>query len=338
MDFSVRRRLLPVACLALSFFVSGCTARSSDSSEYPSRPVSYLVPWNPGGGTDTASRAMAAVLSDVIGQPVNVVNRTGGGGVIGHLAIAQAAPDGYTIGAVTVEITMMHWLGLTDLTYADYTPLAMLMNNPASVIVRADAPWNDVTELLDDVRANPGRFQASGTSRGGIWDLARMGMLEAAGLPQEALPWVPSQGAAPALQELIAGGVDVVTIALAEGATLLNVPDAADRQVKALAVMADERLAQYPNVPTLKEQGVDWSLGGWVAVGGPAGMPDSVRTRIIDALREASESPAYIQSLGQAGFNLQFLPGDEFGALMARDDERHGALLRDAGMAVSSDG
>jgi tripartite-type tricarboxylate transporter receptor subunit TctC len=308
--------------------VVGCRSGSTDGQAYPSRPLTYLVPWDAGGGTDTASRALAAVLKEALGQPVNVVNRTGGGGVVGHLALAQARPDGYTLGAVTGEITMMHWTGVTDLTPRNYTPLALLTNNPAAVTVRADAPWNTLGELLDAVRARPGAYLASGTSRGGIWDLARIGFLEAAGLPEAALPWVPSQGAAPALQELLAGGVAVVTAALAETEALRRAG-----QVKALAVMADERLGSAPDVPTLKELGIDWSIGGWVAVGAPAGLPDSLRAKLDEAIRTAASDPAYRAPLEQAGFRLQYLPAAASAAFMEEQDRINGELLKLAGIA-----
>ena len=320
-------RTIFFALLAVCLF-AGCQPSSSGEQGYPARPVRYVVPWNPGGGTDTASRVLAAVLQEVLGQPVNVVNRTGGGGVVGHLALAQARPDGYTLGAVTVEITMMHWTGLTELTYEDYTPLALLMNNPAAVTVRADAPWNTLDDLLADVRTHPGDYLASGTSRGGIWDLARIGFLKAAGLPETAMPWVPSQGAAPALQELLAGGVSVVTAALAETAALRKAG-----QVKVLAVMANERLDIAPDVPTLKEQGIDWSLGGWVAVGAPAGLPDDVRAALDDAIRTVANDPAYQDPLRQAGFHLQFLPAEAFTAFIKEQDRENGDLLKLANLA-----
>lgn len=314
--------------LFLACLFTGCRPSSTGEQGYPARPLTYVVPWNPGGGTDTASRALAAVLQDTLGQPVNVVNRTGGGGVVGHLALAQARPDGYTLGAVTVEITMMHWMGLTDLTYEDYTPLALMMNNPAAVTVRADAPWETLGDLIDDIRAHPGDYLASGTSRGGIWDLARMGFLRAAGLPETALPWVPSQGAAPALQELLAGGVSVVTAALAETDALRKAG-----QVKVLAVMADERLSVAPDVPTLKELGIDWSLGGWVAVGAPHGLPAEVQAELVDAIGAVAADPAYREPLQQAGFNLQFMPADAFARFIQEQDRVNGELLELAGLA-----
>ena len=298
------------------------------AQNYPSRPITYTVPWSPGGGTDTTSRALAAVLQDILGETINVVNRTGGGGVVGHQALATAKPDGLTIGAITVEITMMHWTGLTDLTFRDYTPLALLINNPAAITVRADAPYDTVQDLIDAIKANPGKLLASGTAKGGIWDLARIGFLENAGLQESDMPWVPSQGAAPAFQELLAGGVNVVTAALAEAAALREAGE-----VKVLGVMSDERLERFPDVPTLKEQGIDWSIGGWAAVAAPAGISDDIKTTLDDAINQAVHDPAFFEALKQAGFNIQYLPAADFAGFLAAQDEVNGQLLKTAGLA-----
>ena len=306
--------------------IAGCQQPGSSNATYPSRPITYLVPWNPGGGTDTVSRTLAAVLQNELGASVNVVNRTGGGGVVGHLALSSARPDGYTIGAITGEITMMHWQGLTDLTYADFTPIALLSYNPGAVTVRADAPWNTLDELMAAITSEPGSLLASGTSKGGVWDLGRIGFLNAAGLPESALPWVPSQGAAPALQELLAGGVQVVTAALAETDALLKAGE-----VKVLAVMSDERLEAYPNIPTLKEQGIDWSIGGWLSLGGPADLPSDVVTRLEQAVGIAVQDSAYSTPLKRAGFNLTTLYGAELATFLAQQDETNGKLLKLAG-------
>src|SRR5436309_10183684 len=115
---------------------------------YPDRPITLIVPWAAGGGTDATARIIGTLLEKEIGQPVNVVNRVGGSGVVGHSAIAQAAPDGYTIGIITVEIGMMHWQGLTDLTGASYTPIAVVNADPAGVQVAADAPYKTVNDLV----------------------------------------------------------------------------------------------------------------------------------------------------------------------------------------------
>ena len=201
-----------------------------------------------GGGTDAVARMIGTLLERELRQPVNVVNRVGGSGVVGHQAIAQARPDGYTIGMITVEINMMHWQGLTELTFRSYTPLALMNADPAGVNVKVDSPHQSVRAILDFARANPGRLKASGTGQGGIWHLAIAGLLRDQGIAPDAIAWVPSNGAAPGLQDMVAGGVDVCPCSIPEARALIDAG-----RVKALAIMAPERDASLRDVPTLKE-------------------------------------------------------------------------------------
>src|SRR4029077_21191578 len=164
---------------------------------WPSRPVTVICPWSAGGGTDATARIVAAVLEKELKQPFNVVNRTGGSGVVGHSAIATAAPDGYTIGMLTVEISMMHWQGLTELAPKSYTPLALMNEDQPGIQVSSSSPYKTVKELADAIKAAPaGKLKASGTGQGGIWHLALVGWLQAMGLPANQVAWVPSNGAA----------------------------------------------------------------------------------------------------------------------------------------------
>src|SRR5918996_3745116 len=165
-----------IATLAVASALS--LAAGTALADYPERPITLIVPWGAGGGTDATGRMIGAVLEKDLGQPVNVVNRTGGSGVVGHSAIATAPPDGYTLGIITVEISMMHWQGLTELTPGSYQPLALVNADPAGFQVRADSPWKSVKEVVDAVKANPGKYKASGTGQGGIWHLAIAGLLQ----------------------------------------------------------------------------------------------------------------------------------------------------------------
>ena len=126
---------------------------------WPERPITLIVPWGAGGGTDATARIIGSLLERELKQPINVVNRTGGNGVVGHSAIATAPPDGYTIGLATVEIAMMHWQGLTELKYSSYTPIALVNLDPAGFQVRADSPYKNMQDVLAAVKANPGQVQ-----------------------------------------------------------------------------------------------------------------------------------------------------------------------------------
>ena len=201
---------------------------------YPERPITLIVPWAAGGGTDATARIIGALMEKDLGQPVNVVNRVGGSGVVGHSAISQGAPDGYTIGMITVEIGMMHWQGLTELSGASYTPIGLVNADPAALEVAADAPYKTANDLIAAIKANPGKLKASGTGQGGIWHLAIAGMLQDMKVDPASVPWVPSGGAAPGLQDLVAGGVQIAPVSLPEARSLIDAG-----KVKSLAVMAE---------------------------------------------------------------------------------------------------
>ena len=293
----------------------------------PNRPVQLICAWAAGGGTDRIARMVGILLEKEIGQPVTVVNRTGGSGAVGHTAGATAAPDGHTITIVTVELDMMHWMGLTPLTYKEFTPIALVNIDAAGVQVAQDAPWKNLKELLDYVKANPGKAKASGTGRGGIWDLARAGMLKTAGIPGDAMPWVPSTGAATGLQELAAGGVQVVTASLVEGRSLIEA-----KKVRALANMADVRDPVFPDVPTLKEQGLNWTMGAWRGFALPKGTPAEIQGVYEKAMDKIVKSKEFVDFMKGGPFGILYKPSAEFAKFLAEQDETFGVLMKEAGI------
>ncbi len=302
---------------------------SAFAADYPSRPVELICPWSAGGGTDATGRMIAALLEKRLGQTFNVVNRTGGSGVVGHSAIANAKPDGYSIGTVTVEIAMMHWVGLTDLTPADYTPLGLYNADNPGITVSTNSEYKDVKALSEAIKASaPGTFKASGTGQGGIWHLALVGWMLAMGLDANHVTWVPSEGSAPAMQDLVAGGIDIVTCSLAETKAMVD----AGRAVN-LALMGDDRVASYPDVPTLKENGIDFTLATWRSIAGPAGMPQEAIDAVAAALAEVVEDPEFVEFMANRGFGIKYLPPAEHAAFMAQTDETMGKALKAAGIA-----
>ena len=298
-------------------------------AEYPERPITIIVPWGAGGGTDATGRIIASLMEARLGVPVNVVNRTGGSGVVGHSAIATAEPDGYTLGVVTVEINMMHWQGLTELTHEDYTPVVLYNADPAGLQVRSDSEWETAQDVLDAVKANPGEHKSSGTGQGGIWHLALAGMLEEAGIDPNAAPWVPSQGAAPGLQDLVAGGVDIVTCSVPEAQALLEAG-----RVKSLAVMSEERNPTFPDVPTLKEAaGLDWTVAAWRGIAGPKDMPQEVVDTLVPVLQEIYESEEFGDFMAQRGFGLVWRDPEGYRQWMAESDAALGEVMKAVGLA-----
>jgi len=318
------KRILGTAALA------ACAAAGvgNANAAWPERPVTLIVPWGAGGGTDATARIIGSLLEKELGQPVTVVNRTGGSGVVGHAAIASSPPDGYTIGLITVEIGMMHWQGLTDISGASYTPIGLVNVDPAGLQVRADAPYKNANELVAAIKANPGKFKASGTGQGGIWHLALAGMLKDLKVDPAAAPWVPSNGAAPGLQDLVAGGVEIVPCSLPEARSLIDAG-----KVKSLAVMSDAPAGLYPNVPTLKAAtGSDWMIGAWRGIAAPKGVPNDVRDKLVAAIKKIAASKEYVDFMGSRGFGVAYLGPDEFGRFMAKSDTDLGATMKAVGI------
>jgi tripartite-type tricarboxylate transporter receptor subunit TctC len=301
----------------------------SAQAAYPERPITLIVPWGAGGGTDATARIIASLLEKELGRPVSVVNRTGGSGVVGHQAIASAPADGYTLGMITVEIAMMHWAGLTQLKHSDYTAIGLVNSDPAGVSVRVDAPYKSVKDLLAAVKANPGKFKASGTGQGGIWHLALAGMLKDQGIDPAAVPWVPSQGAAPGLQDMVAGGVEFVTCSIPEARALIDAG-----KVKPLAIMDANPPALYPSLPTLKKElGSSWEIAAWRVIAGPKGLPGDVQNRLATALKKVHDSKEFRDFMAQRGFGVIWAGPQDTVKFMAKADTDLGAVMKAVGIA-----
>ena len=320
------RWLMRAALVVLmGILLVGCRGDAS----FPNRPITLICPWSAGGGSDRVARQIASQLERELGVPVNVINATGGGGVTGHTRGAQARPDGYTLTLITAELTMLHWRGLTNITYEDFQPLALVNRDNAALFVREEAPWSSLGELEQAIRAQPGDLKASGTAFGGIWHLSLAGWLIEMGLSPDAVTWVSLDGSAPSLQELMAGGVSIVACSVPEAQSLLE----ADR-IRSLGVMAPERLPGYPEIPTFAEQGADWTSGTWRGLALPEGVPDERAQALADAVQQVISSDEYRSFLQSAGFGPPDLPADRFEAFLQRQDEQNGAVLTSEAFAA----
>jgi tripartite-type tricarboxylate transporter receptor subunit TctC len=318
-------RVLPRTALGLLagllfLGLSGCRAEG----EFPDRPIFILCPWGAGGGTDRCSRQIAVLLEQDLGVNVNVINATGGQGVTGHSRGARARPDGYTMTMMTVELNMLHWRGLTDVTHESFVPLALFNRDAAALFVRADAPWQTLQELEGHIKTSPDTLKASGTSQGGIWHLALAGWYAAIGEDPARLSWLSSQGAAPSMTELLAGTVDVVACSLPEAAVQM-----AAGKVRCLGVMSPERVTpRFPDVPTFEEQGYDWSLGGWRALGVPRDTPEEILDVLVPALKRVVHTAEFREFMARQGFDWRYEDPKTARATLVHADRALGELIR----------
>lgn len=317
-----KKLLLSGVVLSISMISSAATAA------WPEKPITLIVPWGAGGGTDTTARIVGKALSEELGVPVNVVNRTGGQGVIGHSAIANAKADGYTLGMMTAEITMMHWTGLTDLTYKNYTPLGKFAGVVGGIQVKKDSKFKDAKQLLDYIETHPGKLKASGGGYGSVWQLNMAGFLNSAGLKPDAVKWVPSEGSASALQELVAGGVDFTSTSINESDAMIQAGE-----VRPLVVMAPERSEYYPKVPTIEEAvQISWNSGSWNGLVGPAGLPKEVKDKLIPIVRKIQNSEDIHTFAKKRRLNIFPVTGQEWAQELESIDAAMGETMKVAGI------
>lgn len=304
-------------------------AAAAPAFAFPDRPVQLIVPWAAGGGMDAVMRIFANGLEAELKQPVNVVNRTGGGGLTGHTAIANAPPDGYTIGGASPEISFFKALGLGDLTPESFDLFSRVSLIPAGVTVKADSPYKTIADYLKAAKESPkGTLMASGTGVGGSWHIASGGLLKAAGIAPDAVRWVPSNGGAPALQDLAAGGISVFTGSPIEAKAMLDAG-----RVRTILLMTEERHPSFPDVPSAKEAGLDWTYQNWFALAAPKGIPADRRKVLFDAAQRTMQREDVRKGMAERGITPVWDKPEEFAAYVKAFTERGNGVLKELGLA-----
>ncbi|WP_428909964.1 tripartite tricarboxylate transporter substrate binding protein [Niallia sp. Krafla_26] len=293
------------------------------ASDFPEKPLELTVPYSAGGGTDTVARAFADLAKNDLGQPFGVVNREGGGGAVGMQNGASAKPDGYSVTMITVELLTLPHTGLAQFTYEDFRPVALLNEDPAAITVRADAPWNTIEEFVEAAKTENLKVGNSGT--GAIWHLA------AAAFEKETdttLNHVPFEGAAPAVTALLGGHIDAVSVSPAEVITQVEAGE-----LKVLAVMADEKVEKLPEVPTLKERGIDLSIGTWRGLAVPKDTPEDVVKVLEDSFATTIESEKFKGVLNNLNLGYRYENGEGFSNLIKEQDALFAELIPAIGLA-----
>src|SRR5205809_1805309 len=312
----------------IAFFIAFCAAGVSAQEAYPSKPVTMVVPFPPGGVADIVGRPLAAGMNHVLKQPVVVVNRTGAGGAVGMASVAKAAADGYTL---LMSLSSISIFPVSDringkppaYELKDFAPVALVTADPTVLVVRADGPYKTVKDFVDAAKANPGKINYSSSGVYGTLHVAMEIFANAAGIR---LFHVPYQGGGPAVTALLGGQVQ----ALASG------PAAAIGQIKAgkmraLASWGSERLALLPEIPTFKELGYDAEFYIWSGVFVPVATPPQIQMKLRAAVREAANSPEFKSAMEKVSTPVAYLDAPEFQKYWDRDAARLKVALEKIG-------
>jgi tripartite-type tricarboxylate transporter receptor subunit TctC len=310
--------------IAASLAVAALWFTGAQAQTYPSRTVTIVVPIAAGGAVDTTARIFAEQLAGRLGQSFVVENRTGAGAVIGTSYVAKAPPDGYTLLLMESSAPLAKWIYKTppfDLT-ADFTPIARVVSNPLVLFANASFPAKDMKELIAHAKANPGKVSVgvSGMSH----QLTAHMLNSAAGVQ---ITPVPYRGTAPAVNDLVSG-----TIPLLWSTPVGLMQFVENGKLRALAVSTPKRVSLLPDVPALSESFPGLYMEAWLGVAGPAGLPDDVTAKLGQAIREIAAAPEVKKRIADTAQNLEYLPAAEFRERLRTDQERLGAVVRDAGI------
>jgi tripartite-type tricarboxylate transporter receptor subunit TctC len=264
-------------------------------------------------------------MSKNLGQPVVAVSRTGGGGAVGYSHVQSTPADGYNIVWNSNSISTAHYQGNMTFNYEDFTPIARISTEVPALGVRADSGWNSLKEMAEAVKASSDKLKVGISGKGSFTHLTSAALFDALGIGDRVI-YVPyGQGRAPA--ELLGGRVDAAIqwpgqfVSHVEAGTL-----------KVLAVTSDIRVPLLPDVPTAQEQGADINISMWRGLAAPKDTPADVVTKLEAAARQAAESEEFKQASEKLGFNPAFLPHEEFGKLVAQDDQQISKLMGDLGL------
>lgn len=286
------------------------------AADYPSKNIRLVVPFGAGGGTDAVGRTLANSAKSILGRNITVMNRTGGAGAVGMSFGAQQRPDGYTLTVVTREIASLPQMGLMQHDVDDFRLIRMVNLDPAVVLVSSDSPYNSINDLIAAAKKNDNGIKFASTAAPNFYLMA---LEKDQNIKLNAIPY---NGAAEAIPAVLGKHTDVTMVTPGEAISQLR-----SGQLKALGVMSNERIAYIPDVPTLKEQGVDVVTGTWRGIAAPKGTSDEVIQTLGAAFDQAMASEDFKNFMKQGAMTIHNMNAQEFTDFVVQDTKTLGQLI-----------
>jgi len=297
---------------------------SSVSAEYPDKPINCIVSFEAGGTTDIAARSMCDLASKILGQPMVVMNKTGGTGSVGLASVKKEKPDGYNIVIVAGGIFIsQHMRQLPFDILKDFTPIIQFAEYPTPVLVRDDSPWKTFKELVEYAKTNPGTIKYGTSGSGSIFHLA----METFAL-KEGIKWthIPFKGGHPATMALLGGHIEVMVTPTDFKAFVRP------GQLRFLSSFGQSRLPSFPEIPTWRELGYNIEMihpAGWL---GPKGLPKVVVDKLHGAFKEAIENPEFKRVMKDLEFPILYRNPEDLARQMKELTDYYGKLVKQAGL------
>lgn len=301
------KKLALLLC-ALMVTVFATTAFAAD---FPAKNVKLIVPFSAGGGTDAVARALANTAEKYLGQPVVVINKTGGSGAVGMTEGAMAKKDGYTLTMVTREIAWLPQMGLAQITPDNFDLVALVNQDPAIALVRPDSSFKSVKEIVEATRKDPKSVKFASTAKPNFYLMA----LE---LNQNVtFNQIPYNGAAEAIPAVMGGHVDFTMVSPGEAIAQIKAG-----QLIGLGIASDVRSSTLPDVPTMMEQDIDVITGTWRGLAAPKGTPENTLKVLEEAFGKAVADPEFVEFMAKRNLGIRYMDAVDFKAFLDSDVEQ----------------
>ena len=322
----IRSAGLPILVTALTFSFVGWS-RAADPAKFPIKPVTIIVPAAAGGVNDTLSRTIAESMKKYFPKPVVVVNKAGAGGIAGTVEFLSSPADGYTLesGSFGWSVLPTHMQIPPPYTVDQAVPVIQFTSAPSTLAVQASAPWKNIKELIDYAKANPGKIRLGHAGVGTYTHLVPVEFCDMLGIK---FTMVPFAGSAPTLIALMGGNIEVASIYPNDAA-----PQVKAGEIRVLAVFSEKRIKAMPDAPTLKEQGIDLVRACGFPIMVPKGTPVAIIKMLHDAMKKASEDPAFISRMESMGYDLKYYSSEDAQKLLLEWHKNSGAVIQKLGLA-----
>jgi tripartite-type tricarboxylate transporter receptor subunit TctC len=308
------RWLVMIVVLGLLLAMCVGTSTVGAQEKFPNKPIKFIVPWSPGGLKPVLFEMMRPYLQEELGVPVVIENKPGAGGAVGWKELQEAEPDGYSIGAASNSIFVATVLTEGDVDYRNFDPILSLMVSDSAITVNSESEWETFEEFYEYAKAHPGKVRVGTSGVGAIWYIALVALNEAAGLE---LVSVPYGGGGEAITALMGGHIEAVSVTPDD--MMATLPTG---KLRILAIGAEKRNPNYPDIPTIKEAiGAEVVVGNWSGIMAPAGVPEDRIKIIADAFEKVTKRDEYIQFLEKNRLNNDYRGYEEFKEAYYKDAE-----------------
>jgi tripartite-type tricarboxylate transporter receptor subunit TctC len=308
---------------AVALVVALLLAGAAPAAAFPDKPLELTVLFGAGSAADLLARKLAELAAKDLGQPVAVVSRTGAGGALGYTHVRGQSPDGYALVWNSNSVSTAYHAGNMKFDYTAFAGVAALTSEPVSLAVKADAPWKDIRELIAHAKANPGQVRLGNSGRGSFTHLMAVAFENRTGTKLTHVPFGRELAITTVLGDKIEASVQLPAEIMAQ---------VTGRQVRVLAISGERRLPSLPDVPTLKESGVDLTMSLWRGVAVPKGTPEPVVARLERAFVQAAQSAEFRDFATRMGAVVEIRSAKDFDAFLARDDRDIATLMEQIGL------